>query len=202
MTDTLGLILGFLFTLLLFSYLLGDNVLYRFAVYVLVGLAAAFVTIAVVEGVLWPLTRSGEGLLLILAFIFSVLLLFKITTRLTWLSNVVMAFILAVGAAVAMAGAAAGTLLPLSLDVGDAVAAGPAEGLIVLVGVVTSLLYFQYMARRSPQGEVGRGRLMTLLAGVGQGFIVVTLGVLYAGAILTSLTILTERIGFLLRFGG
>jgi len=45
-------------TLLVFSYVLGDNVLYRIAVHVLVGAAAAYIAIVATEGVLYP----GSGL--------------------------------------------------------------------------------------------------------------------------------------------
>ena len=46
--DDIGLIIGFVFTLMIFSYLLGDNFLYRLAVYVFVGFTAGFIAIVTV----------------------------------------------------------------------------------------------------------------------------------------------------------
>ena len=57
MSDQIGLWIGFLLTLMVFSYILGDNFLYRLATYVFVGLAAGFVTIVTVESVLLPWLR-------------------------------------------------------------------------------------------------------------------------------------------------
>ena len=51
MSDQIGLWIGFILTLMVFSYLLGDNFLYRLAIYIFVGLAAGFVTMATVVGV-------------------------------------------------------------------------------------------------------------------------------------------------------
>ena len=46
--------ISFVLTLVIFSYLLADNFLFRMAVSVFVGLAAAFTTIVTVESVILP----------------------------------------------------------------------------------------------------------------------------------------------------
>ena len=46
--EELGLMVGFILTLMVYSYLIRDNFLYRIAVYVFVGIAAGFVTIVTV----------------------------------------------------------------------------------------------------------------------------------------------------------
>jgi hypothetical protein len=50
----LGAFTGFILTLLIFSYLFGDNVLFRFAVHLFVGVAAAFMAAVAFYSVLWP----------------------------------------------------------------------------------------------------------------------------------------------------
>jgi hypothetical protein len=50
------------------------------------------------------------------------------------------------------------------------------------------------MGQRGEDGRLHRGRIMRTVAFIGQGFVVVTLGVLYGAAILTSLTILTGQL--------
>jgi len=201
--EGIGTLVGFTLTLMIFSYVLGDNFLYRIAVYVFVGVAAAFTTIVVVESVLLPLLLSGELaplVLLFVAIVFGLLLLFKSSVPFAWLTNLVMAFIVTVGAVVALVGAISGTLLPLTLASGSTTN-GIFEGTVMVIGVATSLLYFQYLSRRNADGVIQRRRVMQLVTTVGKGFIMVTLGAIYATAILTSLTIVTERVSFLINGG-
>jgi len=205
--DQIGLWAGFVFTLMVFSYLLGDNFLYRLAIYVFTGLTAGYVTLITVESVILPWVRgtiiasagdiSGRALGLI-PFILALLLLLKASPRFGRLGNIAIGFIIAVGTAVALAGAIAGTLIPLANATGSGVALDPLNGFLVSLGVMSTLLYFWYLARRRPDGTVQRGFVLRSIGVLGQGFIVVTLGALYAGAILTSLTIFSERIAFLL----
>ncbi|MEP7290754.1 MAG: hypothetical protein ABI835_03175 [Chloroflexota bacterium] len=228
MSDQIGLWAGFVLTLMVFSYLLGDNFLYRIAIYVFVGLAAGFVTIVTVESVLLPWIRAtllgGEtsGILLgAVPLVLGLLLLLKGSRRFNRLGNLGLAFVVGIGAAVALVGAISGTLLPLATATavnslsstaaatgGGAVSDAPVDllnGFILVLGVISTLVYFQYLARRVPGSttETRRGLLVRAVGAVGQGFIVVTLGALYGGAILSGLVVFSERIAFLLaRIGG
>ena len=195
----LGTLVGFVFTLLIFSYLLGDNILYRLAINVFVGVAAAYTVIIIVQGVLLPLLdTTGEIISFLVALVLTGLLLIKPISSLTGITNLSLAFLIAVGTAVAVAGAITGTLIPLTSATGTAVSSqGIVNGVIVVVGVVTSLLYFQHSARINALGDAERGRLNRIIATLGQSFIAITLGALYGTAILTSLTLLTERMSFM-----
>jgi preprotein translocase subunit SecF len=53
-SEQIGLLVGFILTLMVFSYLLGDNILYRLALYVFVGLSAGYLTLVTVDTVLLP----------------------------------------------------------------------------------------------------------------------------------------------------
>lgn len=201
--DQVGMWAGFVLTLMVFSYVLADNFLYRVAVYVLVGLAAGFIAIVTTESVLLPWYReyiaSGNIALFVLGMIpiiLGLLLLFKTSARIGGLGNLAIAFIVGVGAAVALAGAISGTLIPITTS--TATSEISINGFIMVLGVVSSLVYFQYLSRRTPDGRIRRILPVQALSLIGQGFIVVTLGVLYAAAILTSLTIFSERVGFIL----
>jgi hypothetical protein len=203
--DDIGLIIGFVFTLMIFSYLLGDNFLYRLAVYVFVGFTAGFIAIVTVESVMIPwfdtTLFSGEAPRIGLGFIpiiIALLLLFKMTQRLGRLGNYGMALIIGVGTAVALVGAVVGTIIPFVLETADTSTNTLPNAIILFVGVACSLVYFQYSARQKPTGEIVRARPVQLFSLIGQGFIVVTLGAMYGAAILTSLTIFTDRIQFLL----
>lgn len=204
--EELGLWAGFILTLMVYSYLIRDNFLYRIAVYVFVGLAAGYVTIVAFESVLIPWFNNTVGTgqaanigLGLVPVLLGLLLAFKsFSVRLAALGNLAIAFVIGVGAAVALVGALTGTLIPLAQATTNVGNENVLEAVLIFVGVASSLVYFQYLARRTPEGEVVQARSIRLIGLVGQGFIVVTLGALYAAAILTSLTIFSERISFLL----
>ncbi|MBL8156585.1 MAG: hypothetical protein JNM70_20570, partial [Anaerolineae bacterium] len=112
--EQIGLWAGFILTLMVFSYLLGDNFLYRLAIALFTGLAAGYVTLVTVESVLLPWLNgtllSAETTLAsraigIVPFILGALLLLKTSPRLGRVGNLAIAFIVGVGTAVALVGA-------------------------------------------------------------------------------------------------
>mgnify|MGYP005847567411 FL=1 len=215
--DTLDLIAGWaslVLTLLVFSYLLGDNVLYRIAIHVLVGVAAGYIAVVAIESVLVPwlddtlLAEQGArsdativGLRVIGAvpFLFGVLLLFKLSPRLAPVGNLGLAVVIGVGTAVAVVGAISGTVIPLAREAGEAVGDDVVDGLIILVGAVATLVAFQYWAVER-NGEIRAPRLLRPLSAAGRVFVMAALGALYAGAIITSITIFSDVIDAQIRF--
>lgn len=204
MTSDISFWISLILTLAIFSYLLADNFLYRIAVSIFVGLAAAFTTIVTVQSIILPLLVGENSNLLVvgIAAVLAALLLLKPIRSLRPFSNLALGFLIAVGTAAAVVGTISGTIIPLisqtaQLNTQDGLWALISSFILVL-GVITSLLYFSYGARRNENGEIERGRVMKVIATIGQGFIVVTLGALYGAAILTSLTILTGQLELLL----
>ena len=207
--NTLSTPLSFILTLMVFGYLLGDipllRIAYRLAVYLFVGLAAAFTTIATMNSIVLPLWfggNDGDRVIFLLALLLTVLLFLQRYPALVWLSNLALAIIIAVGAAVALVGAVTGTIVPLVTSTALSANDGILSAVVMFVGVSTSLAYFQYMARRRADGAIERGRVSQLMSIIGKGFIVLTLGAVYGAAILTSLTIFSERIAALFGFVG
>jgi len=204
--DTLDLVMGWaslVLTLMVFSYILGDNALYRIAVHILIGAAAAYVAIVATESILVPWLndtvlakqgdRSDEAMTAIrvfgaVPFLIGALLLLKSSPRLAPVGNLGMAFLIGVGVAVAIVGTIAGTLIPLARDSGEMLGDEAVDGIIMLIGVITTLIYFQYIAVQRG-GEVQRARPVRILSAIGQLFITIALGALYGGIMLTSLTI-------------
>jgi hypothetical protein len=208
--EQIGLWVGFAATLMIFSYVLGDNFLYRFALYVFVGLAAGFVTIVTLQSAIMPWLNStllaqnaglGERVVGVIPIFLATLLLLKASPRYGVAGNLALAFVVGVGTAVAVVGAISGTLLPLANASTTLVRTDVTNGVIMLLGVVSTLVYFTYVARRVP-GQVAttgrRGAFIGSVSALGKGFIVVTLGALYGGALLTSLTIFSERLAFII----
>ncbi len=205
--ETLAGWVGLVLTLLVFSYLLGDNVLYRLAVYLFVGVSAGYAVVVAVEGILLPWLRGtllasgasgGQIVMGLVPLLIGLLLLLKAYPPLARVGNLGMAFLIGIGTAVALVGTISGTLLPLIGATGAALAGDLVNGLIIILGTITSLLYFQYMVVRRPDGEAVQPWPLRLAGTLGQIFLIVTFASLYAGAILSSLTIFGERVAFLL----
>lgn len=212
--DLIGGWVSLVLTLLIFSYLLGDNFLYRIAVHLLVGVAAGYTVIVLTESVLIPWlndtlladqgTRDSATMVALrvigaVPFLFGALLLFKFSPRLAPIGDLGLAPLIGIGTAVALVGAVAGTVVPLVREAGEAVGEDTVDGLVILVGVITTLIYFQYFAVER-RGELRRPRLLRGLSTIGQFFVMITLGALYAGAILTSLAIFSDVIRRQLEF--
>lgn len=226
MAENTVTLVSFALTVMVFSYLLGDvpliGNLYRAAVYIFVGMTAAFTLIVSYEGVILPYlqdiqnqTTSWTSLgwradiyIFFTALLIGLLLLLKPVKSLAWLTNSVFAVVIAVGAAVAVVGALNGTIFPLLV----ATVALPedltanfnalVDTLLIFVGTMTGLYTFHYQARARAGGSEEQSRIGRGFRHIGKVFIVSALGAIYASTLLTSLTILADRIGFLFLFGG
>ena len=210
--DLIGGCIGFLLTLMILSYWIGDNPFFRTAVYIFVGVAAGYAAAVAWWQILWPrvfvplITGSfAEKILAVVALLLGVLLLMKISPRTSRLGNPVMAYLVGVAAAVAIGGAILGTLIPqarASINAMSLTNAGPALlerlsfGILMLIGTITTLLYFHFGAKAAPEGPQ-RSRWIRILGGIGQAFIAVTLGALFAGVFAASITALIERVSSL-----
>jgi hypothetical protein len=214
--DLIAGVVAFLFTLMILSYLIGDNPLFRIAVYVFVGVSAGYVAVVALWLVLWPDLISPiisgspmQRALLAVPLLLSGMLLMKAWPSLTRLGMPAMGLLVGVGAAVAVGGAVSGTLLPQINATITAFGVGKLTSLesvfdavLILVGVAATLVYFQFSARTMADGSVRRFGLIELVAFVGSIFVAITLGVLFAGIYSAALTALIERLHFMGTFFG
>ncbi|MFN3762722.1 MAG: hypothetical protein ACK4WK_05895 [Anaerolineae bacterium] len=203
--DLIGLIVGTLLTLLVLSYILGDNPLYRLALHLLVGATVGYgvavTTVTVLQNVL-PALRSDapDRIRVLIPVILGILLLFKGFPRWSAWGNFSTALLVGVGAAVAVGGALVGTIIPQTAAVGSlnawlrGGATGLVNGLIALVGTVGALLAFAFAAPRRPtlrrlwNGSVG------VLGQVGRLFLLAAFGAAFGTALTASLTVLIGRV--------
>ena len=209
-------LIAFLFTVLIFSYLIGDSPLFRVAVYIFVGVSAGYVAAVALWQVLYPdlivplfLTGfSGKTALLIIPLLLCALLLTKVSPQLTQLGMPAMALLVGVSAAVAVGGAVQGTLFPqidTTIKLFDLRSATSAPDLVrilitgawILAGVTTTLVYFHFGARTTQDGSVRRFGVIELIAFIGSIFLAIALGVLFAGVYSAALTALIERFHFI-----
>jgi hypothetical protein len=211
LSDFIGLSLGFLFTLLVFSYILGDNPLFRLASHIFIGVTAGYVAIITINNVLVPRLflplftgTRGERLLSLMLFIPSLFLFMKITP-LRKAGNWSVAILVGIGAASAIGGAITGTLFPQLLGTINSFETPTKSstifsilnGLMTVLGTMTTLIYFHFGTGHTP-GQTDRQRpLIQFLGKIGHFFIAVTLGVLFAGVYISALSALVERMFFI-----
>jgi hypothetical protein len=211
-------LLSFLFTLLILSYVVGDNPAFRAAVHAFVGVSTGYIAVAVfrlviVEKMLLPLVSGGLGERIFLAFplVLSLLLLGKMFAGTEWVGRPVVAFLVGVGTAAAIGGAVLGTIFPQvfaaagmfdtqSSETVGGLATNLAAGLFALIGTVTTLAYFQFTIRGKNTSSGKRGWFVGFFALLGQVFIVITLGAIFAGVLAASLTALVDRVQSVIDF--
>jgi len=203
--DQIGLIVGAILTVLVLSYLIGDNFLFRLATHILIGVGAAYITVAVIFDVIiarvvQPITANSDPMAVIIAgfgLIFSVLLLFKLLPRWAWVGNIPVGYLVGVGSAVALGGAIFGTLGPQVVSTAlppGGLLGGPADGglnfvlnLIVIFGTLAALLSFGFYRAR-------RGGILSGVNTVGRWLVAAALGATFALVYIASVTLLIDRV--------
>jgi hypothetical protein len=219
LTDLVGAILGFVLTLMVVSYVIKDNALFRLAVHIFIGVAAGYATVLVIYNVLWyqllvPLLNNPLEQLSLVAppLLLGIWLLTKASPRLSRVGSPVVAFLVGVGAATAISGAISGTLFPqvgATINLFDLGATGLSgskllgwvvNALLILIGTITSLAYFHFGVRSRGDQTAQRPLWIEILSQIGQVFIAVAFGTLFAGAYAAALAALVERISFVWKF--
>ena len=204
--DLIWGIVGFVLSILVFSYLIGDNVLFRLAIHLFIGVSAGVVAVMILYQVIYPRllmpfisgTNIQKGITLI-PLILSVLLLFKVTPRGSKVGLLSSSLLLGIGVAVTIGGAILGTLFPQINSTISPFGHGnelnvQLEGLLILVATVTSLLYFYFGAKLEMGRPLKRPAWIEWSAKIGQIFILITLGAIFAGVYITSISALSERL--------
>ena len=225
--------LGAIITLMVLSYLFADNPLFRLAIHIFIGSASGYVGAIAWHNVLKPglvdplfaaglrgIAQPSALATVVLPWILVLVLLLKLSPRTARYGTLSMALLVGVGAAVVVGGAVSGTLVPQTLASMESLSpasVAPQTGetglerminvSLVLLGTITTLLYFRFGQRQSLTGE-GETPLAVisgvtipgpagLVRAVGKAFIAVTFGVMYAGALSAALVVLVERLQFL-----
>jgi hypothetical protein len=198
--ELVGLIIGFVLTIFIFSYAFGDNALYRLAVHILVGVSAAYAAIIVTRHVIVPNIQrvsenptNPENLLWLVPI--ALLLLLYLLRR--WTGNGAVAFLMGVGAAVALVGAVRGTIVPLVTAVPDQILF-PGQSIVTALLTISTLMTFQFTRRIN----IEEPRWQTIFSQIGRAVIMITFGALFAGALNTSLLLLADRLDYLIQIPG
>jgi hypothetical protein len=200
-----GIWVAAILTLMIYSHLVRDNPLSRLAEHLFVGTAAGYALVLAYCNVLWPklihplATDASANALLLIPAVLAVLLLLRPIAPLRSLASIPLALIVGVGAALAVAGAVAGSLLPqvsgtmLSLDPSQP-AATVIDNALIIIGVISTVLYFYFTAARKSRGSAG----LRVAAGLGKWTMMLTFGAVFAATITARLAVLVGRMQFLL----
>lgn len=202
MNQVTGLLIGFILTLFVYSYLVGDNPLYRLAVHILVGVSATYAAIVVLQQVMVPIYQqirqdpsNPDTLVWFVPVFFALPLLLRRLRPVAWLANGSMALLIGIGAAVALTGAITGTLWP---QVTAVYTQTPLRGLLVAIFTICTLLTFQFTGRVKQTGEWVQPLWQRGLATIGRAVLMITFGSLFAGVLNTSLILLIDRLDYFL----
>ena len=200
-----------LLTVMVFSYLLGANPLWRIAQSLLVGVSVGYVTLVVLTQVIAPqvgrIIQPPEGVseterwLAVVPVALGLLLLLRIAVPGAWPASLGLNLVVVVGAALALGGALAGILVPQTLDTmrllyfsDEPAAIAALVGNIVLVlGVICALVYFAFAAKAN--GE--RPRVVREVSVVGRWVLVIAFGAILGSLATTFYAALIERLTFL-----
>jgi hypothetical protein len=218
--EIIGPFIALILTLMVFSYIFGDNLLFKLATHIFVGVAVGYAIIVIFHQVLFPAITSGDLLRVLPALFLCLLLIFKIrpatANTVNALGNITLAFVVGVGAALAIGGVLFGTLLPqtsammgISLNPNDYPNVEQEVGLvtwlnniIIVLGTIGTFFYFTFAVRS--QGLLGgfREGFVRFWAGMGRLMIIFTLGALFANTVGSRVALLISRLQFLAGFFG
>ena len=211
-------LIGLILTVMILSYIIGDNFLFRLAAHIFIGLTAGYVLVLIVHQIIWPYfvmpISNGSWIQrawMLVPLLLMLLLVISQIPRFSYLGAVPLSFLLGATAAIVIGGAVFGTLLPQIITIVGRF--DPAtwyavpeqtwfkivDAVVMLVGVVAVLSFFHFGRRKkqySDDDKTQRPRIIESMSKIGQVFIGITLGAIFAGVFSSALWALIDRITF------
>jgi len=211
LNQPIGIWIAAILTIMVYSYLLGDNPLYRLAEHLLVGSTIAYAVVVAVHSVLIPrlFLRLSEGQwLYLIPLVLGVLLLTKFKPAWASLGNLPMSILFGIGAALALSGALFGTIAPqvqgtiLSLNPADYPTTGwlgVVNALIIAIGTICTLLYFKFSVSKTDRQEREyQGGALRPWAKIGRWTLMIAFGTIFASLVMSRASLFIGRMQFLL----
>lgn len=214
--DALGIWLAALLTVLVFTYLIQDTILFRIASGLLVGTAIGFVSAVVLRNVLLPLLLNlindilnlpsswTELVIDAVPLLLGISLLLKLTPnfRGTTFSNLGLAYLFGIGAALAIGGALSGALVPQLTATMISVAPrgdgfGWVNSLLIVIGTLGAFLAFRFIQPGNRPWQRVYDLLTRGWGTIGRGFIMVAFGAILASMIAARVSALVGQLYFL-----
>ena len=216
--DLLLLLAGLVLSLMVFSYLVGDTLLFGIAMYTLVGANAGFAVLVLLDKVIIPMVINPlssfpqtSAMLALVPLFLSILLIWLLFRKNRRASGVPLGFLGGIVAAVLIIGLTRGTLAPQLVSIVDAFDptkmtsaglpnwTGIFEAFMMLAGVLAVLFVFHHR-RINKQQDTYSHSWLDGLSGFGQVFVGITFGALFVGLFSTSLVALIAYVQYLVDF--
>jgi hypothetical protein len=211
--EAIGTWLAVLLTLAVFSYILGQNIAFRLAEHLFVGVSAGYAGGLAWNHVILPrlellLANPATYWYYALFFALGILLLLRGLRPLAALGDLPLGILVGTGSGLALGGALSGSLVAqMRASVISLAPADHGRGLVgwafaldaslLLLGTLAVLSAFHYRAQgQGPLGILGN-RFIRALGSLGRKFLMVGFGALLAGAALSFFALLTGRLIFL-----
>ncbi|HDS01147.1 MAG TPA: hypothetical protein ENO22_11110 [candidate division Zixibacteria bacterium] len=179
-------------TLAIFSFLYKENPFYRAAEHLLVGVSVGYYLVILVEETIWskvarPLAYDQNWIVIIPA-VLGLMMFLRLSRNRAYLTRIPLALLIGAGAGVSIPAMLwarvlkqmSASMLPLYT----------VSGMIVLVGVITTIIYFYFS--REQEGWFG------YLAKTGTYFLMVFFGATFGYTVMSRVTLLIGRMEFLL----
>ena len=200
-------------TLFILSFLYEDNPLFKLAEHLYVGVSLGYTIVKTYDTVIMtlivrPILDKGEWSLLIPVGI-GMLMLTRYVPKAAWLSRYAFAFIVGVGAGLAIPRTISSFILKqvedtvrplLAIAPGDGITftysllnpASNLNGIIILIGVVSVLFYFFFSVEHSGPGKV--------VARTGILFLMISFGAAFGYTVMARMSLLIGRLSDLIEF--
>jgi len=211
-TELIGLWVAALLTLAIYSFLYGDNPIYKFSEHIFVGVSAAYGAAIVYhqalipklvqplsEGLIQPLLASDVSAIvwtkatLVIPGILGVLIFGRFFRGYQWLSRWPIAFVMGLGAGLSIPRSIQSLVLKQMHGTMQPVwplSGGGIDNLLLIVGVVCTLAYFYFsLPHRGVMGWLSRVGIWFLMIGFGAGF---------GNTVMARISLLIGRLEFLL----
>lgn len=200
-----GIWVAAILTLMVYSFLIADNPLFRVAEHLLIGTALGYAALVILKRFLLPSAQAvlsstetpSTRLVVGLGLLWGALLWFWLARPVRWVASWSLAIVVGVGAALAVGGALTGTLIP---QVGDTLqplgGENAVDNLVTVVIVLAGLSYFFFTLRR----DRPLGMVVQKVARFGRWCLMVALGALLGGRVISLLSTVVERFQFLSRW--
>ena len=207
--DTINIWIGAIVTICCFSFLLKDNPLYRFVEHLFVGVSAGYYLSTVafhqflkpnVFAKIMPKTfgimNQAPEYILIIPLILGLMMLFRFSAKLSWVSRYTVAFVMGVSTGITVVTSVEQYLIPQFLkavvplfvqnNIGQSL-----SNMVLVIGTIACLFYFFFSKEH-------KGPLYGNVAKVGILFLMISFGASFGATVMGRVSLLIGRFQFLL----
>ena len=199
-----GIWIASLLTFAMYSFLYKDNPVYKFGEHLYVGISVGYYICLTWYNALWPLLfvplirDFNYNKILLIPALLGIMMLFRFSRNLSWVSRYALAFYISIGAGLAIPSIIQAYILqqmhssftPLwGGDTGTSLVPILTQ-IVTFVGVLSVLIYFFFSLHH--RGVVGR------ISQVGIWFLMITFGASFGYTVMARISLLIGRMQFLL----